>query len=68
MLDAILKTSYSKHVESMSPAAMSKKMAIATAAAKKAGFGSFKKGSAGASKRHQIAIAIEQKMLSKKGK
>jgi len=43
----------------------SRKMAIATAAAKRAGFASFKKGSGGAGKREQIAMAIERKMKRK---
>lgn len=40
----------------------SRKMAIATATAKKAGFASFKAGSPGEKKREEIALAIERKL------
>ena len=39
---------------------MERKMRIATAAAKRAGYSSFKAGSAGAHKREEIAMAMER--------
>ena len=45
---------------------MSRKFAIATAAAKKGGFVSFKKGSAGAEKRKHIAEAVGLRLGMKK--
>lgn len=44
----------------------SRKMAIATATAKRSGFSKFKKGSSGAKKREDIAMAIERKLKSKR--
>lgn len=43
----------------------SRKMAIATASAKRAGLSNFKKGSKGAAKREEIAMAIHRKLTRK---
>ena len=47
---------------------MGSKMAIATAQAEKSGYKSFKKGSAGAKKREEVATAIERKTKIVPGK